>query len=299
MSTETAPDTSNAEPTAPAPATSPGSRSAFIDRAAKASPAEAPAPEAEAAPAAEADENVEDKKIAEITARLEQRRRDAEARSLAEEDAARRRSAPPRQERPVDDPFDEIDRDPIAALRRRGKDPKKLLEKLTQDALNPGSVRVENEAAVALEQTRRVTDRLNSWEQRDQQRQIDSDIAAERREFVAELGDATKYPRASSVSESVREEIGVREWEKFAAEEHSAGRRPMYDRELIAVRTERFLKNLNVGTASAKPVEKPKASAKPVKTITPDMAASSGEPRGPIPLHKRREAFIQRANRGR
>lgn len=273
--------------------------------------------DAEAAPA-EAPQG-EPSRVERLRAELEKRREAESQRRLAAEEQEYRRQQLQMQQRQqatrvrTDRDFlAELAVDPVEALRRSGVSPEKTLEALTKDALNPGSVRTEEQVRQLQGAITALQDEIKNRDRREAHLRHQGEVLAERRAIADALGDAKEYPHAAKISDVERVKYALAEWEDYEAEEQSAGRVAIYDREFIAARTEETLEKLAAklsgSTAAPKKTTKPAVTPKPTpgatraskptgkttETLTPALAAETTAPRGPIPLSKRREAFIKR-----
>jgi hypothetical protein len=213
---------------------------------------------------------------------------------LAERSAARQTQAATRQEQSeiaqlraelqqakgpgVDQWLEKLRRDPVAAIREAKADPRQVLDLLTKDAISPGSVRYEHETDGRVKE---AIDRAQRVEQQFGQYVQQQAIAAERAAFSEHVSDPAKFPILSKFPPELRVSRGVRKWAELQALGYE------YDRDLIADAIEadyeeemKFHQPAQAASSSTVTPPAAVAAKKPTpKTITADMAGSSGAPR--------------------
>lgn len=262
--------------------------------AVESSPESAPAPADEPAAEAPASEPVAAEtprktkaeivreKLAERAAARQQKATPAEHSEVAQLRAELERH---RGQEGVGEWLEKLRRDPVAALREAKADPRQVLALLTKDAISPGSVKHQADSSEELKQVR---DRAEHVERQFNEYIQQQAIAAERYAFGEHTGDATKYPNLAKLPPELRVAKGVRKWNELLA--LGEVRPDEYDRDLIAdaieadyEQEEKFLRGAAPAAppASRSTTADPKqaVSKKPAKTITAEMASSSGAPR--------------------
>lgn len=201
-------------------------------------------------------------------------------------------------------------KDPVKALYEANADPRQMLDLLTKDAIAPGSVRSgaesNEEARAAREEAKRVRDEFQHYVS-------NQAIETERRAFAEHVGsNKDRYPILSKLKPERRIYLGVRKWNELLAE----GLEPeAYDRDLVADAIEaefeedqKFLKDEEAknkpksepaapATLSSSTREEPKqVASKKTKTVTAEMASSSGSARPKTP-EQRKAAIVEKLRR--
>lgn len=322
MTVETTPTPSPETPNAPAPEAAPKSQAAQrAERRARAeariaappkTPAPAP-PNDEAAPAEPAAAESSAPAAGRSKLDLVKEKLAQQAQARAERKAVEERESriakleesvgklPQMSATTADSFFDELDRDPVATIRKYKRDPKKYLDALTADALSPGSVRALAEAQEGKSEAQKLREEWQRDKEAREAAEAERAYAAERSAIVAHAkSDESRWGLLAKLPETRRLQWCMTAYEALTQAGHD------YDRELVLDAAEALLeedyKHLSP-SPDPKPAPSPQAQSqvatkKPAKTLTPDMAAPSGSKR-PKTRAERKEALVAQLERDR
>lgn len=200
-----------------------------------------------------------------------------------------RREIAARTPEPAPVVFDEAD--PVGSIRRMGKDPKAIYEKLTREAHSPGISKIEEDIAATRRMAEDANKRAAAANEELERRDREAQIKERRQSIVARLG-TDAYPLSAKLDPAKRERLAIDEWQRFAEAEINAGRAPEYDEELIALRVEDTLDELTK-PIRGKTTTKPKASA-PKPPISTSAAAEPSVKHTPRSEREFRAAFLRK-----
>lgn len=228
---------------------------------------------------ARAEQETKDKRLADLESRLANS-------SPVDADAIARRV------------IDEYERDPHAVARKYGKDPRKLVQKLTTALIEPAALAAAQLAEQGSTDVAKLREEIDAWKKQQQDEAQERAYAAERSAIVQHVTtDTQRWGLLAKLPESRRLAWCMTAW----GELQQAGE--AYDRELVADAAEALLEEDQKHLAPPKPAEPPASTSqvatpkKSAKTITPELASSSGASR-PKTRAERKALLVAQLERG-